>query len=174
LKHTFSSSKISQVPIPSQSFSKKITLINFNLNKFVKDYIIKAVEETIVKPVIAKEILESLKTKVEEEKQVIVHCCFPASPFLGNLIRIWHTTYLIDDRIGHRSKLIHAENITIFPNWTAVPFMKDFWFTLIFSGLPKDCKSFDLREVIPEEGGFVVKSIKRNSLDVYKVKISES
>ena len=54
------------------------------------------VAETITKPIIEKEILESLQTKVEEEKQVIVHCCFPASPFLGNLIRIcksMHSSY---------------------------------------------------------------------------------
>jgi hypothetical protein len=31
-----------------------------------------------------------------------------------------------------------------------------------------------LKEVIPEEGGFFVESIKRNSSDVYRVKISES
>ena len=103
-----------------------------------------------------------------------MHCCFPASPSLGNLIRIWNTTYLIDNHSDHRSKLIHAENISIFPYWTAVPFMKDFWFTLIFSGLPKECKSFDFQEVIPEEGGFFVKSIKRNSSDIYRIKISES
>jgi len=137
-------------------------------------YSYKAVEEIVVKPIIARELLESLKTKVEEEKQVIVHCCFPASPFLGNLIRIWNTTYLFDNSSEHQSKLIHAENITIFPDWTPVPFMRDFWFTLIFSGLPKDCKSFDLKEVIPEEGGFFVQSIKRNAMDVYRVKISES
>ncbi|MCS4305538.1 MULTISPECIES: hypothetical protein [unclassified Chryseobacterium] len=131
-------------------------------------------EEIVIKPVIAKELLESLQTKIEEEKQVIVHCCFPASPFLGNLIRIWHSTYLFDNQSEHRSKMIHAENISISPYWTAVPFMQDFWFTLIFSGLPKDCKSFDLKEVIPEEGGFFVESIKRNSSDVYRVKISES
>ncbi|WP_419868641.1 hypothetical protein [Chryseobacterium sp. CT-SW4] len=131
-------------------------------------------ETTEVKPLIAKEILESLQTKIEEEKQVIVHCCFPASPFLGNLIRIWPSTYLIDDVTGHKSKLIHTENISMFPAWTPIPFMQDFWFTLIFTGLPKDCKSFDLKEVIPEEGGFFVDSIKRNSLDVYRVKISES
>jgi hypothetical protein len=132
------------------------------------------VEEIVIKPVIAKELLESLQTKIEEEKQVIVHCCFPASPFLGNLIRIWHSTYLFDNQSEHRSKMIHAENISISPYWTSVPFMQDFWFTLIFSGLPKDCKSFDLKEVIPEEGGFFVESIKRNSSDVYRVKISES
>jgi hypothetical protein len=33
---------------------------------------------------------------------------------------------------------------------------------------------FDLKEVIPEEGGFFVESIKRNSSDIYRVKISES
>jgi len=129
--------------------------------------------EVIVKPIIAKEILESLQTKIQEEKQVIVHCCFPASPFLGNLIRIWNTTYLIDQDSSHKSNLLHAENISIFPNWTPVPFMKDFWFTLVFSGLPKDCKSFDFKEEIPEEGGFFVKSIKRNASDIYRIKISE-
>lgn len=129
--------------------------------------------ETIVKPIITQKLLESLQTKIEEEKQVIVHCCFPASPLLGNLIRIWNSTVLIDKNSSHQSKLIHAENISIFPNWTVVPFMKDYWFTLIFSGLPKDCKSFDFKEVIPEEGGFFVKSIKRNTSDIYRIKISE-
>ncbi len=130
--------------------------------------------ETVVKPIIVRELLESLQAKVEEEQQVIVHCCFPAAPFLGNLIRIWQSTYLFDNQSEHRSGLIHAENITIYPNWTPVPFMRDFWFTLVFSGLPKGCKSFDLKEVIPEEGGFFVESIKRNSSDIYRVKISES
>ncbi|MCU7612925.1 hypothetical protein N0B16_00575 [Chryseobacterium sp. GMJ5] len=129
--------------------------------------------ETIVKPIITQELLESLQTKIEEEKQVIVHCCFPASPLLGNLIRIWNSTVLIDKNSSHQSKLIHAENISVFPNWTVIPFMKDYWFTLVFSGLPKDCKSFDFKEVIPEEGGFFVKSIKRNTSDIYRIKISE-
>lgn len=128
---------------------------------------------TIVKPFIAEEILESLKTKIHEEKQVIVHCCFPASPFLGNLIRIWKSTYLFDKDSGHKSELLFSENITLFPYWTEVPPMKDFWFTLVFSGLPEDCTQFDLEEVIPESGGFFVKNIKRNSTDIYRVKISD-
>lgn len=127
---------------------------------------------TITKPTIAPEILESLKTKIEEEKQVIVHCCFPASAFPGNLIRIWPTTILIDEISGHRSKLIHHENISLFPQWTEVPMLKDFWFTLVFSGLAKDCTSFDLMEIIPEEGGFHVPNIKRNSSDIYRIRIS--
>ncbi|MDO5616897.1 MAG: hypothetical protein Q4G16_11945 [Cruoricaptor ignavus] len=128
--------------------------------------------ETIVKPTIAEELLEALQTKVEEEKQVIVHCCFPASPYDGNLIRIWKSTFLIDRFSGHRSQLIHAENITFYPYWTIVPAMQDYWFTLVFSGLPSDCKTFDLIEEIPQEGGFSVKNIKRNNTDIYRVKIS--
>ena len=127
---------------------------------------------TKVKPKISEEILESLQTKLEEEKQVIVHCCFPATPFWGNLIRIWQSTFLIDENSEHRSHLIHSENITLFPDWTEVPVMQDYWFTLVFSGLPKDCKSFSLKEEIPEQGGFFVQNIKRNSLDVYRIKIS--
>ncbi len=125
----------------------------------------------VTKPVIAEEIIELLQTKVEEEKQVIVHCCFPAQQGFGNLIRIWQSTFLIDEKSGHRSKLIHADNITIYPYWTEVEPMKDFWFTLVFSGLPKECKSFDLEEVIPEAGGFFIQNIKRNLTDVYRVKI---
>lgn len=127
---------------------------------------------TIIKPIISPEILESLQTKVEEEKQVIVHCCYSASFFSGDLIRIWQSTFLIDENTNHKSHLIHHENISLFPYWTEVPRMKDYWFTLVFSGLPKECRSFSLKEEIPEEGGFFVQNIKRNGTDVYRIKIS--
>lgn len=126
---------------------------------------------TIAKPIISQELLEALQPKVAVEKQVIVHCCFPATTFSDMLIRIWPSTFLVDENLGHKSTLIHHENISLFPYWTEVPPMKDYWFTLIFSGLPKECTSFDLKEVIPQEGGFWIKDIKRNGTDVYKVKI---
>lgn len=127
---------------------------------------------TITKPLIAPEIKEQLKTLTDTEKQVIVHCCFPCDYILGSLIRIWPTTFLIDESLGHMSKLIHAENISMSPYWTEIPPFKDFWFTLIFSGLPRECKVFELRELIAEEGGFYVPDIKRNNTDVYRIKIS--
>ncbi len=126
---------------------------------------------TITKPKIAPELLEALQPKTEVEKQVIVHCCFPGTPSADMLVRIWPSTFLIDESLSHQSSLIHHENISLFPYWTEVPPMKDFWFTLIFSGLPKECKTFDLKEIIPQEGGFIVQNIKRNVTDVYKVKI---
>ena len=127
---------------------------------------------TITKPLIVQEILESLQTKIEEEKQVIVHCCFPATMSFGNLIRIWSSTFLVDDQINHKSTLIHHENISLFPYWTEVLPFQDYWFTLVFSGLPKDCKIFELREEIPESGGFCVKDIRRNVSDIYRVKLT--
>lgn len=127
---------------------------------------------TITKPKISQELLEALQPKVEIEKQVIVHCCFPGTMFSDMLIRIWSSTFLLDESLHHKSTLIHHENISLFPYWTEVPPMKDYWFTLVFSGLPKECKTFDLKEEIPEDGGFWVKNIKRNTTDVYKVKIN--
>ncbi len=124
---------------------------------------------TVTKPKIAPEILEELQTLTDREKQVIVHCCFPATASDDFLIRIWPTTYLLDEDSAHQSQLIYHENITLFPYWTEVPAMKDYWFTLVFSGLPKGCTSFELKEVIPQAGGFEVKNIKRNQSDIYRV-----
>lgn len=126
--------------------------------------------ETVeTKPVIAPELLQ--QALVSEEKQVIVHCCFSAEDNFGSLIRIWRSTYLIDADSGHRSSLIHAENIAVAPHWTEVTPYTDFWFTLVFSGLPASCSRFDLKEIIAEEGGFHVSDIRRNTSDVYRVKI---
>lgn len=127
---------------------------------------------TIIKPKISPELLEALQPKIEEEKQVIVHCCFPGTPYSDMLIRIWSSTFLVDESLAHKSTLIHHENISLFPYWTEVSPMKDYWFTLIFSGLPRECTSFDLVEEIPQEGGFRVRNINRNNTDIYRVKIN--
>ena len=106
-------------------------------------------------------------TNIEEEKQVTVHCsCIGISR-----IRIWKTTFLIAHSSPHRSKLIHAENITLYPEWKPVEEDKKTRFTLVFTGLPKGCKQFDLIEHIPEPGGFIVRNIKRNNSDVYLIEV---
>ena len=126
---------------------------------------------TIAKPKISPEILSEIQTKFEEEKQVIVHCCFQNNYTVGNLVRIWQSTYLVDKFTGFRSQLLFWDKISIFPYWTDIPPVKEYCFTIIFSGLPKDCKVFDFVEEIPQEGGFLVTDIERNESDVYTIKL---
>jgi hypothetical protein len=125
--------------------------------------------ETEVK--IEEKLKTELKNKFQEEKQVAVHCNFKSPPGDIQLIRIWKSTFLIDNSTGHKSKLLYFENISLFPFWTPVEANTNYRFTLIFSALPNDCLFFDLYEEIPQSGGFHVSGIKRNSQDVYKVKI---
>jgi hypothetical protein len=104
-----------------------------------------------------------VKTLESEERQTIVHCsCGDDYAF-----RIWPSTFLIEHITGNRAKLITAFNISFAPQWT----LNDGkGFTLIFEGLSKACTSFDLKEIIPQEGGFEVLNIQRNNMDVYQVR----
>lgn len=127
--------------------------------------------ETKIKPNISEELLLKLQSEMLEEKQVILHCCYKSDTFLEEKIRIWSSTYLVDRNSEHISKLVHYENISLFPDWTDIPFGKEYWFTLIFSGLPKDCRVFDFIELIPQNGGFFQEGIVRNSSDVYRIRL---
>jgi transposase-like protein len=104
--------------------------------------------------------------KIKEESQVTIHFKYTGSMW-GNKIRIWKSTFLHAKGSSHRSSLVHVENISVHPTWTHVSAGETINFTLIFSGLPKDCEYFDLIEDIPEPGGFVINDIKRNNSDVY-------
>lgn len=105
------------------------------------------------------------ETEVAEEGQTIVHCiCGQEAAY-----RIWPSTYLIEYGSNKKSKLITAFNISFVPSWTLKN--KGDKFTLLFEGLSKDCAVFDLIEMIPQDGGFEVKSIVRNQTDVYTVMI---
>lgn len=126
---------------------------------------------TVTKPKIAPEILAQIEEQFEQEKQVIVHCCFQNNYTLGNLVRIWPSTFLEDKFTGYRSKLIFWENIAVFPYWTDIPPVKEYCFTLVFSGLPKECKVFDFVEEVIHGSGFLVTDIERNESDVYTLKL---
>jgi hypothetical protein len=126
--------------------------------------------EVPVKPKVDSEVLTSIDAWTLEDQHVYVHCYFKNDqPEM--LIRVWRTTFLIDHTSGARSELVHAEKISFAPQWTIIQGKITFSFLLIFSALPKDCKVFDLVEVIPQAGGFYVPGIKRNELDVYHVDI---
>lgn len=109
------------------------------------------------------EVETEVKTLESEERQTIVHCsCGEDYAF-----RIWPSTFLIEHGTGKRAKLITAFNISFAPQWT----LNDGkGFTLIFEGLSKGCTSFDLKEIIPQDGGFEILNIQRNNMDVYQVR----
>jgi hypothetical protein len=86
--------------------------------------------ETLIKPVIVKKLLESLQTKFEEEQQVIVHCCFPASPFLETSSEYGSQPIFLIISQNIRANLFMRKILPFIPTGLPVPFMKDFWFTL--------------------------------------------
>lgn len=120
---------------------------------------------------IKEAVKQQLQDLAAEESQVIVHCSYLTGGF-EEKIRVWKSTFLVAQNSTHRSKLLHVENISLYPDWTDMPRFSAFGFTLIFSALPKYCDSFDLFESIPEPGGFEVKGIVRNDKDVYWVKVT--
>lgn len=117
--------------------------------------VIEEITETVEK--------SEVKTLESEERQTIVHCsCGDEYAF-----RIWPSTFLIEHQTGRQAKLITTFNISFAPQWTQ---NDGKGFTLIFEGLSKNCRSFDLKEIIPQAGGFEMLNIKRNKMDVYQVK----
>lgn len=116
--------------------------------------------DVLIKPTLKRQVLES------EEKQTIVHCYCTGEG--SELYRIWPTTYLIEHESNERRKLLTAFNISFAPEWTI---NDGNGFTLIFEGLSKKCKLFDLKEIIPFAGGFIKLNIPRNQTDVYRITI---
>lgn len=114
---------------------------------------------------IAPELLEQVQTQVE--KQVIVHGVARAKPRCGATLRLWKSIVLIPKESTKQCQLIQSFNIALYPVWQHILPGKSHHFTMIFEGLPKACSQFDLVEMIPEPGGFEIRNIIRNELDVY-------
>ena len=115
-------------------------------------------------------VIPSVAARTEDDSHVYIHChCKQSSD--GLLIRIWKTSYLIDTASHVKSALVHAENISMAPFWTAIPSGRPYSFLQIFTRLPGDCKTFDFVEEIPQPGGFNVRNIQRNETDVYHINL---
>jgi hypothetical protein len=129
-------------------------------------------------PVKAPEINEDkaykllLQQEISEESQVIVNCSITGVG-LNEGIRIWKSTFLYEKGSTRRSKLVHHHNIAFYPNWTILNRGETIRFTLIFTGLSRQCEQFDMIEKIPESGGFEVRNIQRNQNDVYSIDLTE-
>ena len=100
--------------------------------------------------------------QVREESQVIV------KGYINDYrssVRIFPDTYLKCNQTGKRFKLINSFNIGDYPSYTEL--RRHEYFTLIFEGLEKNCKSFDLIENLSEPRVFRKFKISRKSSDVY-------
>jgi len=119
------------------------------------------------------ELLLKLKDQVDEAGQVVLHFILKNVSSHDSQIRIWPTTYLYDLGSSHVSELVHAENITLFPTWQIIHANSKAYFTLVFTGLPRSCTSFQFKENCTNQAGaWYVESIIRNDSDVYYLEIA--
>jgi hypothetical protein len=108
----------------------------------------------------------SLLQQIEEERCIIVHCKILS---YGGFVRVWKSTFLIEQNGTSRANLLFALDICVAPEWCYLEKEDGFsYFTLIFETLPKRVSAFVLQEVIPEPGGFISPLIQRNQTDVYQ------
>ena len=108
----------------------------------------------------------------DRESQVIVKCSYKANNECET-IRISKSTMLVAHGYNlHRSRLIYTHNISSYPEWTLLKAGAIFHFTLIFTCLPKNCKSFDLVENVTSTGAIIIKDIQRNDTDIYTLHIA--
>lgn len=123
---------------------------------------------------ISPEVLKELNAQVHEMGQVVLHILFSSQTFSeGTYIRIWPSSFLFDHDSDHASELVHCENITLAPTWQVVEAGDKCYFTLIFSGLPRDCRTFDFIEYCGGQGGgFEIRNIARSESDIYYFKMS--
>jgi hypothetical protein len=119
--------------------------------------------------VLDKRIRHKLLGKFEEVGMVIVHCFFSAP--VNAKIRISRSAILFDLDTGNSTRLIHALNIPVAPEWKYLKAGTLMSFTLIFAPLPEKCTLFDLVEHDRGANGLNFTGISRNKLDVYNIVI---
>ena len=113
-----------------------------------------------------------------QQNQVMIHMTYRAKEN-GDAIRIWRSTWLEEDTAEESASLyvpriIHVENISFAPTWTRLRKNEVRKFTLIFTGLSKECSEFSIHEK-PRSvigSGLFVDGFKRNNTDVYQCSLN--
>jgi hypothetical protein len=119
-------------------------------------------------------IIQDLDVAIEllgheaDNGQTVLHCALHGQ---NAAYRIWPSTFLITDT-GKTYKLLHAENITFYPEWTIPPTNRTIhYFTLIFENLGNDTNWFYLHEHVEGGNGFYTNQITKNKTNIYHVQI---
>jgi len=100
---------------------------------------------------------------------VVVHCRFTSdAPARMNLSP---TTYLWDQILNHRSRLLYAHGMAIDPDEMQIAADEVIRFTLIFAPLPPRCQSFWFWENTYEPFSFHAVEIQRTRNDVYEIEL---
>jgi hypothetical protein len=120
--------------------------------------------------IMTKTFIGALAELSEKRDKVILNCKITGDED-NESVRIWDSTFLVNDKLNHKSKLINAFNISRYPEWTKIEIGEILNFKLEFTPLPEECSEFDLIEDIPESGGWVLRGIKRNRSDIYEIEI---
>lgn len=118
-----------------------------------------------LQPVVTVMPVVAVKPVAKPLEPVVVHV--RCAPDYTTLIRIWPSTFLLDQDSAFTSELVSAENIYLYPRWYPIPRGQSHVFTLYFQPMPLSVKVFDLSEIIPEPRGWHFPSIRRNKEDVY-------
>ena len=122
-------------------------------------------------------VTDSNRSKVEKlvgsHKLMVVHCWYKADEDDDDgeeiKISLSSTTYLWDEVLDIRSRLIYADGIAIAPEDQVISFMDTAKFTLYFEPLPTICKTFWLWEQTSIPFAFASFDIERNENDEYWV-----
>ena len=109
---------------------------------------------------------------VESNKLMVVHCSYKGAEEDDDYkISKSPTTYLWDEVLEIRSKLVYADGIAIEPEDQVIPLMDTAHFTLYFKPFPAICKKFWLWEETTEPYAFAGIDILRNDKDEYWVEL---
>ncbi len=116
-------------------------------------------------PVVRTLPAESIQDETLPEDPIVVHV--RCAPDYAPYVRIWRSTFLLDQASSVTSELLRFENISLYPHWYPIPEGCPHQFTLFFRQMPRRVRVFDLAEIIPEPRGWFFPGIRRNDADVY-------
>jgi len=100
----------------------------------------------LIAPVVRTLPVEATQDQVLSEDPIVVH--IRCAPDYAPSLRIWQSTFLLDQASSITSEMIRFENISLYPHWYHIPDGQPHQFTLYFRPMPRS-----VLEVAPEFAG---------------------
>jgi hypothetical protein len=119
---------------------------------------------------ITESVRMSLSALRYDEAQVTLHIKFPTADWLAKMVD-WPTTFLLPEDGFQKSRLVALSTIASPSELREFATGINSSFSMVFTGLPEDCKSFYFWQDIYHSNGFYLKHIDRNETDVYQISL---